>query len=150
MAAVAVLARKGYSVTVFEGSDKVGGAAKLIPEARLPQAVIEKDWDFIKTFGDITLKMNHRVANPVDLLKDGYDGVIVAVGEPHTAKMGIPGEDLAVSFMDYLKEPEKYKTVATLPFWAAAPLRPIAPSRPKTRVRKTPKCSSAAAYPICV
>lgn len=114
MAAVAVLARKGYSVTVFEGSDKVGGAAKLIPEARLPQAVIEKDWDFIKTFGDITLKMNHRVANPVDLLKDGYDGVIVAVGEPHTAKMGIPGEDLAVSFMDYLKEPEKYKTAGNV------------------------------------
>lgn len=58
--------------------------------------------------------MNHRVANPVDLLKDGYDGVIVAVGEPHTAKMGIPGEDLAVSFMDYLKEPEKYKTAGNV------------------------------------
>ncbi len=110
MAAVAVLARKGYRVTLFEGSDKVGGAAKLIPEARLPQAVIEKDWNFIETFGDITIQMNHRVANPVDLLKDGYDGVIVAVGEPHSVKMGIEGEDLTVSFMDYLKEPEKYQT----------------------------------------
>ena len=114
MAAVAVLARKGYNVTVFEGSDKVGGAAKLIPEARLPQAVIEKDWEFIKTFGDITLQMSHRVANPADLLKDGYDGVIVAVGEPHSAKMGIPGEDLTVSFMDYLKEPERYKTAGNV------------------------------------
>ncbi len=110
LAAAAVLARKGYSVTVFESSDSVGGAAKLIPEARLPRAVIEKDWAFVKTLGDITLKPNRRVANPVDLLKDGYDGVIVAVGEPHSATMGIPGEDLAVSFMDYLKDPEKYKT----------------------------------------
>ena len=110
LAAAAVLARKGYSVTVFEASDSVGGAAKLIPEARLPRAVIEKDWAFVKTLGDITLKANRRVANPVDLLKDGYDGVIVAVGEPHSATMGIPGEDLAISFMDYLKSPEKYKT----------------------------------------
>ncbi|MBR4126017.1 MAG: FAD-dependent oxidoreductase [Alphaproteobacteria bacterium] len=110
LAAVAVLARKGYSVTVFEGSDRIGGAAKLIPDARLPYEVIEKDWEYIKTFGDITWQMNFRVANPVDLLKDGYDGVIVAVGEPHSAKMGIPGEGLAVSFMDYLADPEKYKT----------------------------------------
>lgn len=110
MAATAVLARRGYSVTLFEGSDKVGGAAKLIPEKRLPQAVIDKDWEFIKTFGDITIKMNTRVANPADLLKDGYDGVIFAVGEPHSAKMGIEGEDLTVSFMDYLSKPENYET----------------------------------------
>ena len=71
MAAAAVLARKGYRVALFEAADKVGGAAKLIPEARLPQEVTEKDWDYIKTFGDITLTLNHRVANPVDLLKDG-------------------------------------------------------------------------------
>ncbi|MBO4520139.1 MAG: FAD-dependent oxidoreductase [Alphaproteobacteria bacterium] len=110
LAAAAVLARKGYSVTVFEGADKVGGAAKLIPDARLPYEIIEKDWEYIKTFGDITWQMNHRIANPVDLLKDGYDGVIVAIGEPHSAKMGIPGEKLAVSFMDYLAAPEKFKT----------------------------------------
>lgn len=110
MAATAVLARKGYSITLFEDSSQVGGAANLIPEARLPHAVIEKDWAYIKTFGDITLNLNHRVANPHDLLKDGYDGVIVAVGEPHSAKMGIPGEELTLSFMDYLREPEKYVT----------------------------------------
>jgi dihydropyrimidine dehydrogenase (NAD+) subunit PreT len=114
MAAVAVLARKGYSVTLFEGAAQVGGAANLIPEGRLPHEVIEKDWGFIKTFGDITLNLNHRVANPVDLLKDGYDGVIFAVGEPHSAKMGIPGEDLTVSFMDYLREPEKYATAGNV------------------------------------
>ena len=110
LAAAAVLARKGYSVTVFDGADKAGGAAKLIPDERLPYEVIEKDWEYIKTFGDITWEMNHRVANPVDLLKDGYEGVIVAVGEPHPAKMSIPGEGLAISFMDYLADPEKYKT----------------------------------------
>ncbi len=114
MAAAAVLARKGYSITLFEAANKVGGAAKLIPEARLPQEVTEKDWNYIKTFGDITLTLNHRVANPVDLLKDGYDGVIVAVGEPHSAKMGIPGEELAVSFMDYLKAPENYASAGNV------------------------------------
>ena len=41
MAAAAVLARKGYGITLFEAADKVGGAAKLIPEARLPQEVTE-------------------------------------------------------------------------------------------------------------
>ena len=110
LAAAAVLARKGYSVTVFEGAEKAGGATKLIPETRLPYSVVETEWEYIKTFGDISWEMNHRIANPVDLLKDGYDGVIVAVGEPHSVKMGIPGEELAVSFMDYLGNPEKYKT----------------------------------------
>lgn len=110
MSAAAVLARKGYSITLFEGSSQVGGAANLIPESRLPHEVIEKDWAFIKSFGDITLQLNHRVANPADLLKDGYDGVIYAVGEPHSANMGIPGEDLTISFIDYLSTPEKFKT----------------------------------------
>lgn len=110
MAASAVLARKGYSVTVFEASDKVGGATKLIPDHRLEQSIIDQDWNFIMRLGDISVKFNHRVSNPPDLLKDGYDGVIIAVGEQNITQMGIPGEKLAISFMDYLSEPEKYKT----------------------------------------
>lgn len=110
MAASAVLARKGYSVTVFESSDKVGGATKLIPDHRLEQSTIDQDWNFIMRLGDISVKFNHRISNPPDLLKDGYDGVIIAVGEQNITQMGIPGEKLAISFMDYLSEPEKYKT----------------------------------------
>ncbi|MCQ2914212.1 MAG: FAD-dependent oxidoreductase [Alphaproteobacteria bacterium] len=110
LSAASVLARKGYSITVFEGSDRIGGTANLIPEFRLPHDVIEADWNFIKKLGQIELKLNTKVINPVDLLKDGYDGIIVAIGEGNSIKMGIPGEDLAISFKEYLKNPEKYKT----------------------------------------
>lgn len=110
MAASAVLARKGYSVTILEASEEIGGAAKLIPDERLPLAVIKKDWEFIKSFGDIRLLKNVYVANPADLLKDGYDGVIYAVGTQKPTVMGIEGENLAIPFKAYLSSPAEYKT----------------------------------------
>lgn len=110
MAATAVLARKGYSITVLEASSEIGGAAKLIPDERLPLDVIKKDWDFIKSFGDIRLLKNTYVANPADLLKDGYDGVIYAVGTQKPTVMGIEGENLTIPFKAYLSTPEDYVT----------------------------------------
>lgn len=110
MAAVAVLARKGYSVTVLEASGEIGGAAKLIPDERLPLEVIKKDWEFIKSFGDIRLLKNTYVANPADLLKDGYDGVIYAVGTQKPTVMGIEGENFAIPFKAYLSSPDDYAT----------------------------------------
>ena len=64
--------------------------------------------------GDISIKLNHHISDPPDLLKDGYDGVIIAVGEQNLTQMGIPGEKLAISFMDYLSTPEKYKTLGNV------------------------------------
>lgn len=110
MAAASVLAKEGYKVSVFEATDTVGGALNLIPEDRLPHAVIEKDWSFVYNPDFISLEFNREVENPEILLKQGFDGVIVATGEPNCTNLGIEGEEHMLCYMDYLKNPLKYQT----------------------------------------
>ncbi len=108
IAAAAVLAGRGYSVTLFEADRRIGGAMNMIPEERLPHEIVEADWNFIKNIGDIDLKLKTPVENPLSLLENGYDGVIAALGEPNCVGMGIEGEEFCLNYMDYLKMPERY------------------------------------------
>ncbi len=110
MAAAAFLISGGYSVTVFDSAKKIGGALNMIPDERLPHDVVEKDWSFITDDKFITLKLNTKINNPLDLLTDEFNGVIVATGEPHCVKLNVQGEELCLSYMEYLHHPEKYQT----------------------------------------
>lgn len=109
MAASATLAHNGFKVTIFEESNEIGGALNLIPDERLPHEVIEKDWAFISKQDFISLELNSPQENPQELLNE-FDGVIIATGEPNCANLNIPGEAHCLSYMDYLHEPEKYRT----------------------------------------
>ena len=110
MAAASTLGKQGYQVTVYEASAEIGGALNLIPDERLPHAVIEKDWSFIYNPDYIKLELNAKVANPEELLTQGFDGVIVSTGEPNCTALNIIGEDNSISYMKYLHNPEIYKT----------------------------------------
>ncbi len=110
MAAASLLGKRGYTVTVFEAAEKIGGALNMIPDKRLPHEVIEKDWSFIANEKFITLNLNTKIDNPLRLLEEGFHGVIIATGEPHCVRLNIPGEDLCLSYMEYLHHPEKYQT----------------------------------------
>lgn len=110
MAAASLLGKRGYTVTVFEAAEKIGGALNMIPDKRLPHEVIEKDWSFIANEKFITLNLNTKIDNPLRLLEEGFHGVIIATGEPHCVRLNIPGEDLSLSYMEYLHHPEKYQT----------------------------------------
>lgn len=114
MAAASSLAKSGWKVSVFEASDTVGGALNLIPEDRLPHSVIEKDWSFIYNPDYISIHFNSEINNPEVLLREGYDGVIVATGEPNCTNLGIEGEDNMLCYMDYLKNPQKYQTTGSV------------------------------------
>ncbi len=108
IAAAALLAGRGYSVSLFEKEGCIGGAMNLIPESRLPHSVVEQDWQFIRVIGDIDLKLKTKVNSFSELLSSGYDGVVAAVGESEGVKMGIEGEDLTTSYLDYLRKPEDF------------------------------------------
>lgn len=108
MAAAEKLANNGFRVTVFEASDKIGGALNMIPNNRLPFDVIEKDWKFIAQNELISLHLNAFVANPEHLLQKGFCAVIVASGEPNCIDLGIEGEEYSISYLDYLKSPDSY------------------------------------------
>ena len=109
IAAAAELVKAGYMVDLYEADNKIGGALNMIPETRLPHEVLEKDWNFICHKDRANLHLESP-QNPEEMLGRGFDGVIVATGEPHCLELGIPGEEHCVSFMDYLKHPEKYRT----------------------------------------
>ena len=107
LAASSVLAKAGCKVVLFEGRHQIGGALNLIPDERLPHEVIEKDWSYIFNPELVELKLNHKVAD-VLALKSEFDWVIVASGEPNLVNLGIAGEEYAVSYMEYLGNPEQY------------------------------------------
>lgn len=109
LAATWFLIKQGYQVKIFEKSDKVGGALNLIPSYRLPYEVIEDDWNYIKSMGDGEIEFNCQIDNPLDLFNQGFDGVIMAIGEQNAINLNIDGEEHIVSYYDYLMNPSVYE-----------------------------------------
>lgn len=108
MGAAYELLSHGFSVTVFEKNKQIGGALNLIPAERLPRDVISADWRKFIQNPNFELKLNTTVTSYASLLEQGFAGVIVAVGEQNCRTLGIAGEELSLSYTDYLQEPEKF------------------------------------------
>lgn len=106
--AVWKLLELGFSVELFEGSDKLGGSLNLIPQERLPRQAVEHDYQRIFQSDNFTLHLNTIVRKPETLFDQGFCGVIVAVGTQKVNNLGIEGEEHIVSYVDYLSQPEKY------------------------------------------
>ena len=74
------LAKKGHEVTVFEKNPKAGGQCRYgIPAYRLPDRLLDREIHTILEAG-IELRTNTQPQSPDQLLKQGYDTVLVAVG----------------------------------------------------------------------
>ena len=84
----------GHSVTVFEAFPEPGGMMRFgIPDYRLPKNVLAADIDAIKSVG-VNIKTNSRVESLDELLEQGFDAVLLAVGAHQGQKPPIPGADL--------------------------------------------------------
>ena len=103
------LAEAGYSVDLYEMSDRLGGMmAWGIPAFRLPPAVIQEDINRILNHcPGINVHLEHRLGHEVTLeaLKATHDAVILAIGAWWGKKMGLPGEDseLVVDGVSFLR-----------------------------------------------
>lgn len=101
------MARRGYSVTVFEALHEIGGVLKYgIPEFRLPNMVVDREIDALRRLGvhfeaDVVVGKTYSYD---DLLNRGFKGVFVASGAGLPRFMGIPGENLigVMSSNEYL------------------------------------------------
>ena len=91
------MARRGYSVTVFEALHQIGGVLKYgIPEFRLPNSVVDKELDALRAAG-VTFCPDTVIGKTLsydDLLAAGYQGIFIASGAGLPRFMGIPGENL--------------------------------------------------------
>ena len=67
-----------------------------IPQFRLPDAVIDHDIEFTKRAGVkiITNKLVNEEFTFVDLRKEGFKAILLAIGQYEPYKIGIPGEEL--------------------------------------------------------
>jgi len=87
------LARLGYGVKIFEAAPVAGGFLRLgIPSYRLPDAVVERDIDNLRSLG-VEIEVDSPIGDPAALREDGYDAVLVAIGTHRSLGLGVPGED---------------------------------------------------------
>ena len=111
LAAAGVLAQRGYRVTIFDRRRQLGGMMNLIPDFRLPKKIPRTDIEFIKNLGAIEFKRGATVTAPAILLAK-FDAAIVSAGLGRPMQLGIPGEELAVSWEVFLDPQMKGNSVA--------------------------------------
>ncbi len=91
------LAKKGYSVTVFEALHLAGGVLVYgIPEFRLPKAIVQKEVDTLKKLG-VEIQTNMVIGKTLtvdELFEMGYESVFIGSGAGLPRFMGIEGESL--------------------------------------------------------
>ena len=91
------LAKKGYSVTVFEALHTAGGVLVYgIPEFRLPKSIVAQEVETLKELGvDVQTNVVIGKTLTVDELFDmGYEAVFIGSGAGLPNFMNIPGESL--------------------------------------------------------
>lgn len=101
------MAKKGYSVTVFEALHEIGGVLKYgIPEFRLPNNIVDVEIEGLRGMGVEFVKdcIVGKTISMEDLKADGFQGVFVASGAGLPRFMNIPGENLigVMSSNEYL------------------------------------------------
>jgi heterodisulfide reductase subunit A-like polyferredoxin len=96
---------RGHDVKIFEAAPEPGGALRLaIPSYRLPAEVVERDIANVTAIG-VEVETNARIDDLSALKADGYDAVLLATGTPVSARLGVPGEELAgvLPALDFLR-----------------------------------------------
>ncbi len=99
-----VLSRKGYRVTVFEASDRLGGALWLVPEYRMPYSLLNTTLENFVRLTGIEVQYSVKVGNGDLTIKrltgSGYRATFVATGTPSARSLTcgrtpVEGQDLA-------------------------------------------------------
>lgn len=112
------LAKKGYSVTIFEALSSPGGMLRrCIPKYRLPNKLIDFDVMFITDLG-VKIKTNTQIGEILKikkLFKEGYDAIFIATGAQKDKNYNIKGRDLqgVYNALEFLERANK-KDVMTL------------------------------------
>ncbi|MBS6561386.1 MAG: FAD-dependent oxidoreductase, partial [Clostridiales bacterium] len=108
-----LLTQKGYSVTLFDAKEKIGGVLQYgIPEFRLPKTILERYKKKLLEIG-VKIRPNTSIGSALeirDLVRDGYQSIFIGTGVWRPKKLGVKGESLGnVHYaIDYLVNPEVY------------------------------------------
>lgn len=109
-----ILALRGYSITLFDARDSIGGTLRYgIPDFRLPKNILDLYKEILDDLG-VKFRPNTRIGTNLsteDMFMDGYDAIFIATGTGRPNRLGLLGETLGhVHYaIDYLKSPDAYK-----------------------------------------
>ncbi len=103
------LALAGYMVTVYDALPEAGGMLRAgIPRYRLPEAVVQRETDWILGTGSIEFKGNTRIGEDIALeqLQSEYAAVLIAVGTQESRMLKLEGSDQEgiVGGVDFLRK----------------------------------------------
>jgi len=99
-----ILSQRGYRTTIFEASNRLGGALWLIPEYRLPRDVLQNTLDSLIRIVGIDVQYGAKVGEDGFTLEQlkakGYKAVFVAKGTPYPrvltfGREQVEGQDLS-------------------------------------------------------
>jgi NADPH-dependent glutamate synthase beta subunit-like oxidoreductase len=107
------LRTKGYQVTIYEASNKLGGMlSSCIPEYRLPEEVVQQETALVSKMG-VKVIYNTKVGKDVSFkdLTNEYQAVIVAIGTQAAKKLGLEGEEAenVYNALDFLRQVKEQK-----------------------------------------
>ncbi|WP_310359294.1 NAD(P)-dependent oxidoreductase [Neobacillus drentensis] len=97
LSAARELARLGYEVTIFEGSEKAGGLNTYgIVSFRLPQKISYWEVEQVEKL-NVNIRTNTMVGRDISVeeITENFDYVVLAVGMAHVPNLGVEGENLA-------------------------------------------------------
>jgi glutamate synthase (NADPH/NADH) small chain len=100
------LARRGYSVTIFEKRDLAGGLSTYgIIAIREPVETALAEAAMIERLG-VHIESNAELGRTLELsdLQSRFDAIFLAIGLGATPVMGIPGEELILDGLDYIEQ----------------------------------------------
>lgn len=90
------LSKRGYRVTVFEASARLGGALWLVPDYRLPKNVVSTTLDNLVRIAGIDVRLNSKVGEGdltlQKLREDGYRAKFLAAGSPYPRVLTFGGQ----------------------------------------------------------
>jgi dihydropyrimidine dehydrogenase (NAD+) subunit PreT len=113
------LARLGYAVTIYDRKPLPGGLDTYgMAEYKMPQKVSTEEAALVESLG-VEFRLNTEIGRDLSLdeLEKAHDAIFVGAGLGATARLGIPGEDLAGVY-DALEFIERIKTRD----WKSVPL----------------------------
>jgi NADPH-dependent glutamate synthase beta subunit-like oxidoreductase len=90
------LSKRGYKVTVFEASDRLGGALWLVPDYRLPKDVLQTTVENLVRIAGIEVRYNSRLGSTdltlENLKKEGFQAAFLATGLPYPRILTFEGQ----------------------------------------------------------
>ena len=114
MTVAMILAMHGYSITLFDDNNSIGGMLRYgIPEFRLPKSILGRYQDVMQRLG-IAFRPNTALGEALtidNLFRDGYASIFAGTGVWRPKSLGIEGESLPnVHFgISYLANPSAYE-----------------------------------------